>query len=147
MKPAYYKPCYNILYIFIVKGTYVVLNLMFLFVYPYGIRQKVSDFALQLRKEAPNVNLVAVGRREFYVYRYEGELNDIQNAVVLFSYPKKAFGNAKVLRVFISTNVGLSTEEILCTYTCRWPIEIYFRQSKNVLAFGDCQIRSKGKSQ
>jgi hypothetical protein len=39
--------------------------------------------------------------------------------------------------------VGLSTEEILCTYTCRWPIEVYFKQSKNTLAFGGCQIRSK----
>lgn len=88
-------------------------------IYPCGIRQKVSVFACSLRKEDPNVSLVTVNKREFYVYRYEGELHDIPNAVVILSYPKKAFGNPKALRVFISTNVALSTQEILDTYTCR----------------------------
>ena len=47
------------------------------------------------------------------MYRYEGNLNGIENAVVLLSYPEKAFGNPKALRAFISTNVDLSTQEIL----------------------------------
>ena len=111
--------------------------------YPCGIRQKASEFALHLRKTDPNVNLVTVGNREFYVYRYEGELNDIPNAVVLISYPKEAFGNAKALRVFISTNVGLSTQNILEEYIKRWPIELFFRHSKSKLALDKYQIRSK----
>ena len=136
--------CAKLMDRFIRKGFYTIGALKTnRVVYPCGIRQKASDFALHLRKGDPNVNLVTVGGREFYVYRYEGELHDIPNAVVLFSYPKEAFGNAKALRVFLSTNVGLSTEEILCTYTCRWPIEVYFRQSKNTLSFGGCQIRSQ----
>lgn len=52
-------------------------------IYPFGIRQKVSDFALHLRKTDADVSLVTVGGREFYVYRYEGKLNDIPNAAVI----------------------------------------------------------------
>ena len=86
---------------------------------------------------------VTAGNREFYVYRYEGELNDIANAAVIISYPKEAFGNSKALRVFICTNVGLSTQEILDTYTKRWPIELFFRQCKSKLALDKYQIRSQ----
>ena len=56
--------------------------------------------------------------------------NGIENAVVLLSYPEKAFGNPKALRAFISTNVALSTQEILSCYVYRWSIEIFFRQCK-----------------
>ena len=79
---------------------------------------------------------------ERFVYRYEGNLNGIENAVVLLSYPEKAFGNPKALRAFISTNAALSTQEILSWYVCRWPIEVFFRQCKEKLALDGYQIRS-----
>jgi len=72
-----------------------------------------------LRKTDSGVSLVTVGNREFYVYRYEGELNDIPNAAVILSYLKEAFGKPKALRVFISTTVALTTEEILGIYIKR----------------------------
>lgn len=92
---------------FIRKGFYTIgaLNTNRI-LYPCGIRQKASAFALHLRKTDPGVSLVTVGGREFYVYRYEGELNDIPNAAVILSYPKDGFGNPKALRVFLSTNAG-----------------------------------------
>ncbi len=34
-------------------------------------------------------NLVTVNGKDYYVYRYEGNLNGIENAVVLFSYQIK----------------------------------------------------------
>ena len=89
------------------------------------------------------MNLVTVRNREFYIYRYEGHLNDVEHAVVLLSYPKEAFGQAKALRAFISTNTELSTQEILDTHTERWDIELFFRESKQKLAFGKYQIRSQ----
>ena len=49
------------------------------------------DIHLHLRKTDPAVSLVTVGGREFYVYRYEGKLNGISNAAVIFSYPKGLF--------------------------------------------------------
>lgn len=129
---------------FIRKGFYTLGALRTnRIIYPCGIRRKVSEFALHLRKTDPNVSLVTVEGRGFYVYRYEGKLNDIPNAVVLLSYPEEAFGVPKALRVFISTNVGLSTQDILDTYTKRWPIELFFRQIKGKLALDTYQIRSR----
>lgn len=129
---------------FIQKGFYTAGALKTnRILYPCGIRQKASAFALHLRKTDPGVSLVTVGSREFYVYRYEGELNDIPNAAVILSYPKEAFGNPKALRVFLSTDIRLSTLEILETYTKRWSIELFFRQSKRKLGLDKYQIRSR----
>ena len=66
----------------------------------------------------------------------------IEIAVVLLSYPEKAFGNPKALRAFISTNVALSIQEILSCYVSRWLIEIFFRQCKDKLALDGYQLRS-----
>ena len=85
---------------------------------------------------------MTVGNQKYYVYRYEGKLNGIENAVVLLSYPEKAFGNSKALRAFLSTNVSLTTEEILSYYICRWSVEVFFRQCKGKLALDSYQIRS-----
>ena len=110
--------------------------------YPSGMKKKLSDLAAELSVTETGFDLVTVKNRRYYVYRYEGNLNDIENAVVLLSYPEKAFGNPKALRAFISTNVALSTLEILTCYVCRWPIEVFFRQCKTRLALDTYQIRS-----
>lgn len=129
---------------FIRKGFYTIGALKTnRILYPWGIRQKASLFALHLRKTDPGVSLVTVGGHQFYVYRYEGELNGIPNAAVIISYPKDAFGNPKALRLFLSTDVSLSTLEILETYIKRWPIELFFRQSKSKLALDKYQLRSR----
>ena len=110
--------------------------------YPCGIKQKVGEFALHLRKTDAAVSLVTVGSRSYYVYRYEGSLNGIEDAVVLISYPKDAFHVPKALRAFISTDVSLRTQEILDMYVERWPVEVFFRQAKERLAFDWYQVRS-----
>lgn len=76
---------------------------------------------------------MTVGGREFHVYRYEGKFNDIPNAAVILSYPKEAFGNPRALRVFKSTNAELSTQEILDTYSRRWPMELFFVKARENL--------------
>jgi len=88
-------------------------------IYPCGIKQRVNEFALHLRKEDAAVRLVTVSDREYYIYRYEGSLNGLGNAVVLISYPKEASLNPKALRAFICTNVALGTPEILDAYVKR----------------------------
>lgn len=128
---------------FVTKGFYTVGALKTnRIIYPYGIKQRINEFALHLQKTDANVNLVTVGSRQYYVYRYEGKLNGTDNAIVLISYPKNAFHNPKALRAFICTDVSLSTREILDRYIERWPIEVFFRQSKSRLAFSHYQIRS-----
>lgn len=110
--------------------------------YPSGIRKKLSEFAALLSVSRSDFHLVTVKNRKYYVYRYEGKLNGIENAVVLLSYPEKAFGNPKALRAFLSTDVSLTTNEILSYYVCRWSIEVFFRQCKDKLALDNYQIRS-----
>ena len=110
--------------------------------YPSGMKKQLSELAAELSVTQKGFDLVTVKNRKYYVYRYEGNLNGIENAVVLLSYPEKAFGNPKALRAFISTNVALSTLEILSCYVCRWPIEVFFRQCKTRLALDTYQIRS-----
>ena len=110
--------------------------------YPFGIKKKLSEFAALLSVTHSDFDLVTVKNQNYYVYRYEGKLNGIENAVVLLSYPEKAFGNPKALRAFLSTDVSLSTDEILSYYVCRWSIEVFFRQCKDKLALDSYQIRS-----
>lgn len=75
--------------------------------------KKLSELAALLSATHSGVRLVTVKKQKYYVHRYEGKLNGIENAVVLFSYPEKAYGNPKTLWAFLSTDVFLSTEEIL----------------------------------
>ena len=110
--------------------------------YPSGMKKKLSELAAELSVTEKGFDLVTVKNRKYYVYRYEENLNGIENAVVLLSYPEKAFGNPKALRAFISTNVALSTLKILSCYVCRWSIEVFFRQCKTRLALDTYQIRS-----
>lgn len=111
-------------------------------IYPCGIKTSIQKFSMFIRKDDPNVSLVTVGGRQFFVYRYEGALNDMENAVVLITYPKNAFGDGKALRAFISTDIFLSTEDILVHYMKRWEIELFFRESKTKLSLDKYQVRS-----
>lgn len=130
---------------FIRKGFYTVGAMKTnRIIFPYGVKMSVREFALKLVKAKCKelFHLVTVKGRRYYVYRYEGNLNGFENAAVLLSYPEKAFGKEKALRVFISTNAALSDENILHLYVSRWEIEVYFRNCKNKLAVDRYQIRS-----
>lgn len=57
-------------------------------VYPFGIKKKLSEFAVLLSVTHSNFNLVTVKNEKYHVYGYEGKLNGIENAVILLSYPE-----------------------------------------------------------
>jgi hypothetical protein len=124
---------------FIKKGFYTIGALKTnRILYPCVIKQKASEFALHLRKTGPDVSLVTVGSRNYYVYRYEGSLNSIDNAAVLLSYPEDAFHVPKALRAFISTDVSLTTQEIPDRYAERWPVKVLAADVTGTL---DCMHR------
>jgi hypothetical protein len=85
---------------------------------------------------------VTVNNVTYLVYRYEGPLNGVDNAVVLFCWPEKAFKHPNALHAFLCTDVELDTQTILENYSIRWPIEIFFRESKNNLGLKGYQVRS-----
>ena len=135
--------CAKVMDAFLAKGFYTIGALKTnRVIFPAGIKRQISQFAPYIHKTDPNVSLVTVGRREYYVYRYEGSLNGLENAVVLISYPRNAFGIPKALRAFICTNEGLSTQAILDCYLERWSVEVFFRHAKQRLALDQYQIRS-----
>ena len=127
---------------FLLKGFYTIgalkTNRIF---YPNETRWKISRYAVRINRKK-DTRLVTVGNRQYYVHVQECRLNGIENAVVILSFPKGAFGNLKALRCFVCTDVSLDAETILSTYTRRWPIEVFFRESKNKLALNGYQIRS-----
>ncbi len=135
--------CAKVMDAFLAKGFYTIgavkTNRV---IFPVGIRQQIAQFAQFIRKTDSNVNLVTVGKRQYYVFRYEGKLNDFEDAVVLISYPKDAFGSPRALRAFICTDCALTTQEILDLYLERWSIEVFFRQAKQSLALDKYQIRT-----
>lgn len=100
----------------------------------------ISEYAKKLKKS--DYHLVKVGNHEYYVFRYEGRLNDIKEAVVLLSWPKDAFLKEGCLKAFLCTDINLTSEQILNRYTKRWPIEVFFRQGKMRLGLDLYQIRS-----
>ncbi len=112
-------------------------------IYPNQVKQQAKQFAPSICKNDPNVSLVTVGKWSYYVYRYQGKMNGYKDAVVLLSYPEKNFGEAKVLRVFVSTHTELTAQKILNIYAKRWNIEVFFRNCKQKLAFDKCQLRKK----
>jgi len=110
-------------------------------IYPQGIRIGISNFVDQYIQKS-DVHLVTVNDSEYWVYRYEGPLNDIENAAVILTWPKDSFKKVKSLKAFLSTDVSLDTVTILEYYSKRWPIEIFFREEKSVLGLDKYQIRS-----
>lgn len=85
---------------------------------------------------------MTVNNSEYWTYRYEGPLNDIENAVVILIWFKDSFKKPKSLKAFLSTDVSLDTVTILEYYSKRWPIEIFFRQEKLDLGLDKYQIHS-----
>lgn len=135
--------CEKVMDAFISRGFYTIAGLKTnRILYPCGIRVKLSKHAENLQKTDTGIQKVTVSNRKYWVYRYEGKLNGIDSAAVILSYPEKAFGNPKALRAFLCTNETLSTQEILTLYTQRWPIEVFFRETKGKLALNKYQIRS-----
>lgn len=110
--------------------------------YPAGYKCSVSELATYMKESMSSIHTVTVGKRKYKVYRYEGPVNGIGKAVVLLSYPENAFGKPSALRAFLCTDCTLSIEEILAIYIERWPIEVFFRESKQKLGFDQYQIRS-----
>lgn len=76
------------------------------------------------------------------MHRYQGHLNKIDQAVVLLTYPKEAFGVCTALKVFLCSDLSLSDEEVLVHYSHRWKIEVMFKQQKQYLGLKSFMIRS-----
>ena len=135
--------CSKVTEAFIRKGFYTIGALKTnRIIFPAGVGIGISKLAENICEEDKFFCSVTVKGRKYLVCRIECNLKDIDNAVVLITYPVGAFHNKKALRAFLCTNSELSTEDILRMYTERWEIEVFFRESKSKLAIDKYQIRS-----
>lgn len=90
-----------------------------------------------------DVHLVTVGNQKFWVHRCDGFLKKLpKNSVVLLSWPENKLFDENALHVFYGT-CSLPDENILCIYTERWTIEIFFRESKMQLELDRYQVRGE----
>ena len=135
--------CSKVTEAFIKKGFYTIGALKTnRIIFPAGVGISICKLAENIREEDRFFHPVTVKGRKYLVCRIECKLKDIDNAVILITYPAGAFHNPKALRAFLCTNAELSTEDILSMYTERWDIEVFFRDSKSKLALDKYQIRS-----
>jgi len=137
--------CRKLMEAFIKKGFYTVGALKAnRILYPHGIRKSVREFAeiLKEKNAVSSFRSVTVKGKKYYVYRYEGNLNGIANAVVLLTFPEGKLFQADALRAFLCTDASLSDVQILSLYVQRWEIEVFFREAKRRLAFDKYQVRS-----
>ena len=112
-------------------------------IFPKGYRSKgvqLKEFAQQLNLK--DLDLVTVGSAQYYTYTYEGKIKSGELVKVILSWPKKTVFNEKTLRCFISQDKQLSSKQILKHYTKRWPIEIFFRDTKQSFGLANYQIRT-----
>lgn len=108
----------------------------------HRVSRQVQEYAKELRIE--DFHLVTVGKRKYYVYRYQGKLNEVSgDSVVLISWPEDAFGVDVALKAFVCTDLELPIEKILEHYCCRWPIEVFIRQTKMLLGLDKYQVRTE----
>ena len=130
--------CKKLMEAFIKKGFYTVGALKTnRILYPNGIRKSVRKLAEILKEKhaVSSFRSVTVKGRKYYVYRYEGNLHGIENAVVLLTFPEGKLFQMEALRAFLCTDASLSNTQILSLYVQRWEIEVFFRESKRRLAF------------
>ena len=107
-------------------------------IYPAGIKTNVKKFSSYIRTN--ETSLVTASNNKYYVYRYEGKLNDIENVVVLISWTKNDLSDNPAF--IISTDVSLDNKTIISYYEKLWDIEVSYRYHKTALGFDEFQIQS-----
>jgi len=107
-------------------------------IYPFGIKTSVKDFSTHIRKN--ETCLDTVGDNKYYVHRYEGKINDLENAVILICWSKADLSDKPAF--VVSTDVSLDSSKILEYYQNRWDIEVSYRYHNNSLGFDEYQVES-----
>jgi hypothetical protein len=123
------------------KGLYFIGGLKTnRILFPQGIHTSATELARHISEE--ETRLVTVGESSYHVYRYEGALKEIENAVVLLCWPQGKVGDPSTLRCFLSMDCSLANETILDFYSDRWSIETFFQLMKEKFSLDRYQVRS-----
>lgn len=88
--------------------------------YPAGIRQKLSEFVKYISDS--DLGLVTVKEKQYKVYRYEGKMNGLENAVVLINWEVGSPNSDP--KYHLCSDVSLDTKTIMEYYSRRWEIGV-----------------------
>lgn len=105
--------------------------------YPAGIRQSLSGFIQYITDS--DLDIVTVKGKKYKVYRYEGKMNGLENAVILITWDNASNSEPKY---FLCSDVSLDSKTIMEYYSKRCEIETSFRYLKDRLGFDRYQMRS-----
>ncbi len=121
------------------KGYHTIVRIKFnRAIYPGGIKTNVKEFSIFIREE--ETCPVTARDTTYYVYRSECKINDLENAVILICWGKDDLSDKPAF--ILSTDVSLTTSEILTYYQNGWDIEVSYRYHKNSLGFDEYQVES-----
>lgn len=98
-------------------------------IYAAGIKTNVKEFSSYIRTN--EISLVTASSNKYYVYRYEGKLNDIENAVVLISWTKEDLSDNPSF--IISTDVALDNKVLNSTLFDVNIITLFNAKNKDIL--------------
>ena len=107
-------------------------------IYPGGIKTNIKIFSQLIHKD--ETYPVTVDGVTYYVYRYEGKINDVENTVILFSRTKEDSLDQPVL--IVSTDVILDDAKVIEYYPKHWDIETSYRYHKTSIGFDEYQMQS-----
>ena len=107
--------------------------------YPKGTAIQAKEFAKSM--EPRDTRLVTVGQERYRVYRYEGAIHGLDDAVVLLAWKADQPMAPEHLHCILSTDRELGDEDILRYYAQRWTIECFFRQAKDQLKLDGYRVR------
>ncbi|KJE28011.1 transposase DDE domain protein [Geobacillus kaustophilus] len=124
------------------KGFHVIAMLKTnCILYPNGIAVQAKQLSRSI--EPDDTRLVTVGEERYRVYRCEGALNGLDDAVVLLVWKADQPMTPEHLHCVLSTDRELSDEDILRCYAERWSIECFFRQAKDQLKLDGYRVRGR----
>lgn len=96
--------------------------------------------ALKSNRSDSDLGLVTVKEKQCKVYRYEGKMNGLENAVILITWETNSPNSDP--KYLLCSDVSLDTKTIMKYYSRRWEIETRFRYLKDRLGFDHYQMRS-----
>lgn len=106
-------------------------------IYPLGIKISISNFVNFIRDN--DLDVVTVKNNKYKVYKYEGKITNIDNAVVLICW--ELGDQTSKPTCILSTDTELDSKTILEYYSRRWEIETSFLYLKDRLGLKHYQMR------
>lgn len=106
---------------------------------PLGITMQIKEFAKYINPAT--LDVVTIKGTDYRVYRYEGKVSKIENAIALICY--EVDGDSFKDPVYLmSTDIELSSETVIKYYLNRWNIETNYKYLKSHLGFDEYKVQS-----